>query len=679
MRSAVGIPCLQAREDVKLSATSDLALMRASMLLETEPAAAARRAGEILANHPESEAAGLLLSAACRRLGNSASAVGVIESLALAHPGSAFMQFELGRTYAACSRTEEAITALERAVALDSGLAEAWRELSAQRLAIGETASADSAYTRYRRLASDPPDLADAYAAFDQNRFEAAEFLAHQRLREGTNEVAVFTLLAAIALRRGDDLAEEASLNQVLLRAPCGGTAREQLVRLLIRQGRTAEALPLIERLLASEPDNSDFWMLKVGALQIAERHDEGLAIITQLIADHPDNPDFWLLAGNQQRYVGRPREAIDCYQRAIELRPDFGMAYWALSNLETFRPSSAHLENMQRQLKLVPPLSSDITGLEFALGRALEDRAEFAAAFEHYSSGNALARASFNYDAKATTAFVQRFKATFTSGFFSARGDWGHTAGDPIFIVGLPRSGSTLLEQILASHSHVEGTRELAYIPTMARELAGAPETAARYPENLASLGKSDIEALAARYLASARTHRRQGKPRFVDKMHGNFVSIGLLHLMFPRAAIIDSRRHPMASGFACYKQLFNPGMNFAYDLGELGLYYRDYADLMEHVDAALPGRVYRVHYERLVADTESEVRRMLAYCQLPFEPQCLRFHENQRVAQTISSEQVRRPIYSEGLDQWRHFETWLGPLRAALGDLVEGYPRFQ
>jgi hypothetical protein len=331
----------------------------------------------------------------------------------------------------------------------------------------------------------------------------------------------------------------------------------------------------------------------------------------------------------------------------------------------------------MQRQLDLVPTTSSDITGLEFALGRALEDRSEFAAAFEHYVRGNRRARASFRYDAKATTAFVQRFKATFTGGFFSARGNWGDGARDPIFIVGLPRSGSTLLEQILASHSHVEGTRELAYIPTMARELAGAPETAAKYPEYLASLGEADVEALAARYLASAQTHRRHGKPRFVDKMHGNFVSIGLLHLMFPRAAIIDSRRHPMASGFACFKQLFNPGMNFAYDLRELGLYYRDYADLMEHVDVVLPGRVCRVHYERLVTDTESEVRRILAYCQLPFEPGCLRFYENQRVAQTISSEQVRRPIYSQGLDQWRHFESWLGPLREALGDLVESYPR--
>jgi tetratricopeptide (TPR) repeat protein len=653
--------------------------MRASTLLETDPASAARQAGAVLQSHPGHDAASLLLTAACRRLGDSSGAIGIMEALACAQPASALVQLELGRTYAACARSPEAKTALERAVELDPNLADAWRELSEQRLHLGETAAADAAYTRYRRLATDPPDLADAYAAFDQGRPEAAEGSVRRRLREGTNEVAAFTLLAAIALRRGDDLAEAASLNEVLLRAVCDSTAREQLVRLMIRQGRTQEALPLIERLLAAEPANSDYLVLKVLALQLAERHAEGLAIITQLIAEHPYNPDFWLLAGNQRRYIGQSREAVDSYRRAIELRPGHGMAYWALSNFETFHFAAHEIENMQRQLALVSPVGPDATGLEFSLGKALEDRAEFTASFEHFRQGNSLARASFYYDPNATTAFVQRFKNTFTSRFFSDRAGWGQSAGDPIFIVGLPRSGSTLLEQILASHSDVEGTRELAYIPTIARELAGTPETAARYPENLASLGKSAVEALAARYFASAQKHRPLAKARFVDKMHGNFASLGLIHLMFPNAAIIDSRRHPMACGFACYKQLFNPGMNFAYDLNELGRYYRDYVDLMDHVDQVLPGRVYRLHYERLVTDTENEVRRLLDYCGLPFEPECLRFYENRRVAQTISSEQVRRPIYTAGLEQWRNFESWLDPLKSTLQELVDSYPRFQ
>jgi len=649
------------------------------MLLDSDPVAAAQRAGAVLESHPGHDAASMLLSTACRRLGNSSEAIGIMEALARVQPESALVQLELGRTYAACGHGSEAKAALERALELDPNLAEAWRELSEQRLLAAETALADAAYTQFRRLATDPPDLADAYAAFDQDRLEAAEGIVRQRLQGGTNEVAAFTLLAAIALRHGDDLAEAAAINEVLLRADCDSSAREQLARLMIRQGRTGEALPLIERLLAAEAGNSAYAVLKVLALQLAERHAEGLAMITQLLADRPDDADLWLLAGNQRRYIGQSSEAVNSYRRAIELRPGHGMAYWALSNFETFHFAQPEIENMQRQLALVPRLGPDATGLEFSLGRALEDRGEFAAAFEHYEQGNRLARATFDYDPKATTAFVQRFKATFTSRFFSERARWGRSAGDPIFIVGLPRSGSTLLEQILASHSEVEGTRELAYVPTIARELAGPPETAARYPENLALLGAAQVEALAARYLASAQLHRPLGRPRFVDKMHGNFASLGLLHLMFPHAAIIDARRHPMASGFACYKQLFNPGMNFAYDLSELGLYYRDYVKLMAHIDAVLPGRVYRLHYERLIADTENEVRRLLEYCRLPFEPQCLRFYENRRVAQTISSEQVRRPIYTSGMEQWRHFEPWLEPLKATLQDLIDGYPRFQ
>ena len=659
-----------------MSGSVDLALMRASMLLETDPAAAARDAGAVLLSHPGHDAASMLLSAAYRRLGNPSGALGVIEALASAQPASAIVQLELGRTYAACARSSDAKAALERAVELDASLADAWRDLSEQRLLEGETVSADQAYTHYRRLAPNPPDLADAYAAFDQNRLEAAELLVQRCLRAGTNEVAAFTLLGAIAQRRGDDLAEEANLNRILSQAPCDSGAREQLVGLLIRQGRTEPALPLLERLLAAEPGNSAYLLLKVLALQFAERHAEALAIIVQLLAEHPDNADFWLIAGNQQRYMGQSREAVDAYLRAVAIRPGVGMAYWALSNLESYRFASQDIENMRRQLALVSPTGPDPTGLQFALGKALEDRCEFTASFEHYAHGNHLARATFNYDPKAMAAFVQRFKATFDKGFFAERADWGLPARDPIFIVGLPRSGSTLLEQILASHSSAEGTRELPYVPTIARELAGSSEIAARYPENLASLSRSDIESLAARYLAGARKHRLLGKPHFVDKMHGNFASLGLIHLMFPQAAIIDCRRHPLGCGFACYKQLFSPGMNFAYDLRELGLYYRDYVDLMDHVDTVLPRRVYRLHYERLVNDTELEVRRLLEYCRLPFEPACLRFYENRRVVQTISSDQVRRPIYTAGLEQWRHFEPWLDPMKTLLQDLVDTYP---
>ena len=660
-----------------MSASSDLEIMRASMLLESDPAAAARLAGAILANFPGHEAANLLLAAACRRLGDSASAIGAIESLALAHPASALMQLELGRTYAIGGRNKEAVAAFERAVELDAGLADAWRDLSAQRLLAGDTAAADAAYSRYDRLAPHPQELMDAYVALDSKRLDAAEELVRQRLRQAPDNVPALRLLVAITSQRGDDVVAEAALDQVLRLAPCNTSAREQLAQLLIRQGRIEEALPLIERLLVAEPGNIDFMLLRAEAMRLVDRHDEGLAIVTALIAVHPDNPDFWLIAGNQRRFIGSPELAVDAYRRAIELRPGYGEAYWALSNLKTFRFTAEEVDNMRRHLATASSLEADGTYLQFALGKAWEDREQFAAAFEHYASGNARARAAFSYDAKATTAFVHRFKATFTRDFFAERAQAGSHAEDPIFIVGLPRSGSTLLEQILASHTEVEGTRELSDIPTMARELASrAAGIGGAYPETMAALGKAEIESLAARYLRNTRAYRPLGKPRFVDKMLGNFVSIGLIHLMFPRAAIIDSRRHPMACGFSCYKQLFNPGMNFAYDLTEIGLYIRDYAELMEHVDAVLSGRVHRVHYEDLVADTESEVRRLLDYCGLPFEGKCLRYYENARVAQTMSSEQVRHPIYSEGIAQWRHFESWLAPLRATLGDLVDKYP---
>jgi tetratricopeptide (TPR) repeat protein len=580
-----------------MSASIDLELMRASMLLEADPAAAAQLAGAVLEQHPEHDAATLLLTTACRRLGNSARALDVMEALGRAQPDSALVQLELGRTYAALGRTDEATAALQGALRLDASLADAWAELSQQRWLAGDTAAADAAYMKYRQLTTDPPDLAEAYLAFDQERFDAAESLSRPRVEAGTNPVAALTLLAAIASRRGDDLAEESALRQALTLAPCDSAAREQLVRLMIRQGRTDEALPLIARLLATQPNSRSILILKAEALQLAERPAEGLTTILKLLDEHPNDADLWVIAGNQLRYGGQRREAIDAYHRALALQPGNGPAYWALANVDALNDSPHIIDTLKQRLAAATPLSYDGTCLEFTLGKTLEDRGEFAASFEHYERGNRRARSSFNYNPNATTAFVQRFKSTFNREFFAQRADWGSRAADPIFIVGLPRSGSTLVEQILASHSAIEGTRELPYIPTLARELAGPPESAARYPENIALLTRPDVEALAARYLKSARMHRLLGLPRFIDKMHGNFMSLGLIQLMFPRALIIDSRRHPMACGFACYKQLFSTGMNFAYDLNELGLYYRDYVHLMEHIDEVLPGRVHRVY----------------------------------------------------------------------------------
>jgi tetratricopeptide (TPR) repeat protein len=651
--------------------------MRASMLLEADPAAAARHAGDILANSPGHAEAALLLAAACRRLGDPATAIRVLESLTGAHSGASVLQLELGRAYAADGRADAAIDAFQRAVELDAALAEGWRELAAQRFLAGDTAAGDAAYLKYSRLAHEPPELTDANVARAAERLDAAEAMVRRHLQQAPRDVAALRMLADLLGRRGEAAEAERCLNEALESAPGDAAARRDLARLLCLQERVAEAMPLIERLLVNDPRNSSYLCLKAQALRLEGRTQEAIALMEELVAESPGDVQAWLILGNTLREVGQQVRAIASFRRALDAQPAFGEAYWALANLKTFRFSDSDVDAMRLQLAHQAPGSKPIH-LQFALGKALEDAGEFAESFAHYSRGAAQQRAKISYDPAATTEYVRRSKSAYSAGFFAGRAG-GSERRDPIFIVGLPRSGSTLLEQILASHSQVEGTRELPDVPAIVMDLFAGPNAGtSEYPESLAALGNTEIEALALRYLARTGIRRLHGLPRFVDKMLGNFSHVGLIHLMFPRAAIIDARRHPLASGFSCYKQLFAQGMNFSYDLGEMGRYYRDYCDLMAHIDTVLPGRVHRVHYELLVTDPESELRRLLDYCGLPFEDECLRFYENPRAVQTISSEQVRQPIYSGALEQWRHYEPWLGPLKDAVGDWALRYPRW-
>ena len=662
------------------NASADLELMRASLLLESDPAAAARHASDIVAAFPGHEEANLLLATACRRLGDPATAIRVLEALSAAHPASPVMQLELGRSYAAGGRGAEACAAFQRAVELDATLADGWQELAAQHFLAGNSLEGDAAYFNYSRLATDPPGLADAYVALSDNRLGAAEAVVAQYLRKTPRDVVALRMLADIATRRSDGQVAKNHLTECLELAPGYAAARYDLARLLYEQQRIAEALPLIERLLATEPNNTSYLTLKSQIIRLVGRIEESIAIMERVVADRPDDAPQWLLFGNLLRETGEQSRSIEAYRRSLAAQAGFGEGYWALANLKTFRFTDADIATMQQQLALLPAFGSARKHLEFALGKAFEDAGQFAASFEHYANGNNLQRATVDYDPAAASAYVQRSKALYTAGFFADRAEWGSQRPDPIFIVGLPRSGSTLLEQILASHSQVEGTRELPDLPTMVMELFKRPNSAgnsdSEYPSSIASLSRTEIEQMAARYLNQTQAHRPLGLPRFVDKMLANFSHVGLIQLMFPHASIIDSRRHPMACSFSCYKQLFPRGMNFSYDLAELGLYYREYAELMEHMDSALPGRVHRVNYEQLVADPEHEVRRLLDYCRLPFEADCLRFYQNPRVVQTVSSEQVRRPIYADAVDQWRSYEPWLGALKDALGNLSDRYP---
>jgi tetratricopeptide (TPR) repeat protein len=662
------------------SAQADFALMRASLLLDSDPAGAARGAGEILATWPHHEEANLLLAAACRRLGDGATAIGLLESLLEAHPESPTLLLELGRAHSSAGRAPEAIAALTRAVELDPAFADAWQLLAKERFSCGDTLGGDRAYAAYTRSRSDTPELNPVRFAVSEQRWDSAESQVLAYLTRSPDDPVALRMAAELATRRGDEQSAQGYLRKCLEIAPGDAAARYELARLLHLQERTTEVLSLLDRLLAADPDNVEYLVLRAQAIRLIGRNAEAVAIMERASILRPDAFAVPLIFGILMREMGNRSAAEALFRRALALKPGLGEAYFNLSDLKTFRFTPEELSTMRTALATGAGSEADRIHLEFALGKACEDDGDFDAAFGHYRRANAAERASIPYDGAAHTARTERSKTLFTRDFFAERFDWGTQRNDPIFIVGMPRSGSTLIEQILASHSQIEGTQELPDIPNFIHELLTATpsRTETAYPQVIADLGAAAVSSLAARYLAQTAVHRPLGRPRFVDKMLSNFQHVGLLQLMFPRAVIIDARRHPLACGLSCYRQLFARGQYFTYDLGDLGRYYRDYAELMDHFDRELPGRVYRVHYEQLVADPQRTVRSLLDHCGLDFEPACLRFHENPRTVMTISSEQVRQPLYSDAVDQWRHFEPWLGPLKEAVGDLVERYPSF-
>ena len=431
-------------------------------------------------------------------------------------------------------------------------------------------------------------------------------------------------------------------------------------------------------RLLKADPHNPSYRNLHAVVLSYIGEYDRALEIYAKLVREYPAHGKAWLSYGHVLKTAGRLVDGVDAYRQSIACDPAFGEAYWSLANLKTFRFTEADLADMRAQLARQELDDASRVNFHFALGKACEDGADYAQAFENYSKGNALYRASHRYDAGRNSARVKRLKEILTRDFFAERAGWGCQAPDPIFIVSMPRAGSTLLEQILSSHSAVEGTSELPAVLTLAKELreeADAEETIA-YAEVLANKSAGELRLLGEQYMERTRIQRKTGRPFFIDKMPNNFLHVGMIHAVLPNAKIIDARRHPLACCFSNFKQLYARGQLFSYDLADMGRLYRDYVELLAHFDEALPGRVHRVIYEQMVEDTEMEVRRLLDYCGLPFEAGCLRFFENERPVRTASSEQVRQPIYREGIDQWRHFEEWLDPLKDALGPVLTAYP---
>lgn len=657
--------------------TIDVALQHASRLLPTRPDLAAEQATEVLKVAPGHPVATLLLAAAKRSQGDATGALELLEPLTRDHPSWVAPHYESGLALGRLGRLEESVAALRHATRLKPEMGDAWRALGDMLTALGDATGADAAYAEHIRAATRDPRLLEPANALCDGRIAIAETLLREHLKRYPTDVPAIRMLAEVAGRLGRYVDAETLLRRCLELAPSFTPAQHNLAIVLHKQHREADALTEINRLLAKHPTHPGGRSLKaaivarLGDLQVSTE------LYADILAEFPQHPHLWHSYGHSLKTAGRQAEAIDAYRRCVELRPGFGEAWWSLANLKTFRFGAADIERMEAGLAVTDLPVEDRFHFHFALGKAYEDRGEYEPSFRHYAEGNRLRRSVIGYRPEETTAKVRRAQSLFTRDFLGARADQGCPAPDPIFVVGLPRAGSTLIEQILSSHSMVEGTMELPDIETIARDLGGrtGPEGGTGYPEILATLGPDALARLGERYLEQTRVQRKTSAPYFIDKMPNNWAHLGLIHLILPNAKVIDARRHPMSCCFSAYKQHFARGQRYSYDLDDLGRYYRDYLELMAHFDHLLPGRVHRVIYERMVEDTEAEVRRLLDYCGLPFEDDCLRFYENDRAVRTASSEQVRQPIYRDALDQWTNYRPWLEPLQRALGDAVDRY----
>ncbi|HEY2480593.1 MAG TPA: sulfotransferase [Caulobacteraceae bacterium] len=577
-------------------------------------------------------------------------------------------QVQFDRAVALCSQgaSRKAVAPLRAATDLNPGLAPAWRLLGDILTAGGDFRAARQAYDRGLLPMIRDVRLRAAAQALADDHLAAAERALRDLIAHGP---AVRQLLGEALFRQNRLDEAESALRTCLGEAPDFQEAHLSLARLLLAARRFPESLAEFDALLAADPTEYACLAMKAAALTEIGRYAEAAAVTAAMLEQFPDQPYAWLVHANGLRTLGQSAACVAAYDKAIELDPRCAEAYLSLANLKTYRFPVGRLAAIGTLLSegALPP--EDQARLHFVLGKEREDAGAYAGAFDHYARGNAIERARRAYDPAVTSAYVRKAKALFTKDFFAKRLGWGAPNPDPVFIVGLPRSGSTLVEQILASHPAVEGTHELADLPLIAAAVRG-------YPESLASLSREACARMGGEYLRRTSACRNQGRPRFVDKTPSNFLHVGLIQLILPRARIVDVRRHPLACGLSIFKQHFGHGFGCAFDLDHIGRYYADYVDLMAHFDLVLPGRVHRVIYEHLVADTEGEIRALLDYLDLPFDRACLRFFENRRAVDTPSSEQVRQPIFTDALDHWRHFDPWLDPLRQALGSTLQAYP---
>jgi predicted Zn-dependent protease len=645
-------------------------LDRAAALLAHDPAAAERKAREVLAAVSGNPNATLILGSALRRQGRADQAIAVLAPLVATFPRAAISRFELGMALADLGRADEAIEELRTATELDVSNPDAWQALGALLFDRGDARGADAAFANHHLSLVRDPALYPAVEALQSGRLPEAEAMLRSFVQLRPDDHLATTLYAEALSRRGKHTDAAVLLRLVLKKAPSNHLVRFRLARELYQEQDFEGTIEELGRLLAAEPGNPSYRNLMAGALAQASDFDAAIALYESLLQSHPDVSPTWTNYAHSLRVVGRSADATAAYRRSIALDSMSDDAYLGLANLKNASLNEADIAEM-RELSQ----RSDLTEvarerLAYALGQGLEDRGDYAGAFAAYAAGAAAHAERGAYRADDFTRSARSVTSLMNARFFEDRADFGAPNPDPIFIVGLPRSGSSLIEQILSSHSKVEGLGELRDLPDIMARIGALPEGAK-------VLARENSVALGEAYVAASRARRRASRAFFVDKLPNNFFYTGLIHLVLPNAKIIDARRHPMACCFSAFKQHFAQGQEFSYRLRDVGHYYRDYVRLMAHFDQVLPGRVHRVIYEELVDDPQREISSLLDYCGLEFEPACLAFHETERAVRTPSSEQVRRPIFREGLEQWRHFAPWLAPLEEALGPALDTWRR--
>ena len=647
------------------------------LLARGEAEQAREQADEILRHFPDEINSQYIVAAALRAEGDNEAALQCLQGLVQRAPDYALAQQELGFCYAATGQLYAAIEALQKAVGIQAKLPAAWRLMGELFLADGDEDSATEAFNQHLLASSVEPELIAAVKHFRAGRIGQAEALCRKQLKADPTNVTTIRLLAEIGLKVGvlDDA--ENLLERCLELKPDFRLARLNYAQVLGKREKLEEALAQVEQLLESEPNKFTLLILKGSVLIKMGDFERVLPLYEYMLKHFPSRPMITLVYGHALRAVGEQEKTIEAYRQTINLRAGFGDAWWSLANLKTFQFTDDDIKIMRGEITRPNCRREDHFHLCFALGKALEMRKQYDESFHFYRLGNKSKALLEPHNADLNENKVRRLEQVFTEGFVARHEGFGISTPDPIFIVGLPRSGSTLLEQIIASHSQVDGTKELVYMPAIVRRLGGKIKKGgeSKFPDILGEMGSKEFLELGQEYLHRSR-EQRAAAPFFIDKMPNNFMHIGLIHLILPNATIIDARRHPMATCFSGFTQLFARGQAFTYGLKNIGRYYRDYVDLMDHWDRVLPCKVLCVQYEEVVADTEQQVRRMLDHCGLEFEEECLQFHQTERAVRTASSEQVRQPIYKAALDHWRNFEPHLDELKRALGPALDRYP---